>query len=159
MLNRVSSCGLPNELQEKLHVFFEDLKSIGISYLGHGVVNNKGNHTGYFSNGNWGDYYLNNRCFFNEPILQNFEQSKANLILWNSLKDSQSIARIRNQFINLVSGLTLYREEANYHTFFNIGFTTDVNLVDLCFYKRDVLLAYFNIFNNCHVSWRREKGC
>jgi hypothetical protein len=159
MFNRISSCELPKEIQAKLHIFFEDLKNIGISYLGHGVVNNKGNHTGYFSNNDWGKSYISNRYFFNEPILQNFEQNHANLILWSGVKDSNSIAQIRNQFINLVSGMTICKEEAGYHTFFNIGFTTDVNLADFCFYKRDLLLAYFNIFNNYHLSWRKEKEC
>lgn len=64
MLKRTSSKSVPKEIQEKLDLFFGDLKTNDISYIGHGIINQQGEHTGYFSNEKWGKFYIENQFFF-----------------------------------------------------------------------------------------------
>ena len=158
MVNRNSSQTVPKEIHKKLDEFFEDLKAVGISYIGHGVINDLGNHTGYFSNEKWGQFYIENKYFFTEPILEKYKEGAMDLITWGALKDANSIARIRNEHAKIISGMTICKKEDEFSTFFNIGFDKDIDLTEFSFFKRDLLLAYFNIFNNYHLSWRKWKG-
>ncbi len=158
MLNRLSSNAVPWELQIKLDLFFNDLKAVGVSYIGHGVVSDQGNHTGYFSNEKWGQVYVQNKYFFVEPILENYEKKQMDLISWGTLKDAHSISHTRNEFTKIVSGMTLCKKVDEFNTFFNIGFNKDIDLIEFSFFKRDLLLAYFQIFNNNHLLWRKRKG-
>lgn len=158
MLNRISSRAVPKEIQSKLDIFFEDLKNTGIAYVGHGVVSDLGNHTGYFSNEKWGEYYIQNKYFFEEPILKNYERDETSLIVWNTLEDINSIAQKRNEFTKLLSGMTICKKDEGFNTFFNVGFDKDIDLIEFSFLKRDLLLAYFNVFNNYHLAWRKWKG-
>ncbi len=159
MLKRCSSQLVPRDIQFTLDRFFSDLEASGISYVGHGVVSDEGDHTGYFSNDKWGHFYIEKQCFFDEPILDNYhkEETTLNLISWDKVKDCHSIAHLRNQQTEITSGLTICRQENGFNTFFNIGFKEGVDLVDFSFFKRDLLLAYFSIFNNYHLRWRSEK--
>ena len=157
MLDRLSSNGVPREIQIKLDLFFGDLKAVGISYIGHGVVSDQGNHTGYFSNEKWGQFYVQNKYFFVEPILKNYAKKKIDLISWGALEDIHSISHTRNEFTNIVSGMTICKKENEFNTFFNVGFDKEVDLIEFSFFKRDLLLAYFQIFNNCHLLWRKQK--
>lgn len=157
-IERSSSEIVPRDIQSTLDMFFGDIKTVGVSYLGHGVVSDQGDHTGYFSNKEWGQFYMQNQCFFAEPILKLYEKEPLSVIPWVSVKDCNSIAQLRNERAQLTSGLTICRKEDKFNTFFNIGLNEHVNIVDFSFFKRDVLLAYFTIFNNCHLRWRKEKG-
>lgn len=158
MLSRLSSHAVPWEIRVKLDLFFGDLREVGISYIGHGVVCEQGNHTGYFSNEKWGQFYVQNKYFFDEPILDNYTAKKMDLISWRALEDAHSIAHTRNEFTKIVSGMTICKQENEFNTFFNIGFDKDIDLIEFSFFKRDLLLAYFQIFNNSHLLWRKEKG-
>lgn len=158
MLIRLSSESVPSEIKSKLDLFFGDLQAVGISYIGHGVVSALGNHTGYFSNEKWGETYVENKFFFVEPILEGYKQKKMDLISWSALKDTNSIIQIRTEFTKIISGMTLCKKEDEFNTFFNIGFESEIDLIEFSFFKRDLLLAYFNIFNSYHVSWRRWRG-
>ncbi len=142
MLKRLSSQGVPWEVQIKLDEFFEDLKQRDISYIGHGVVSDEGKHTGYFSDKKWGEIYIQRQFFFIEPILENYRKTNIGLISWKKLKDTNAVGRIRNEFTSLTSGLTICKREGRFNTFFN----------------KDILLAYFNIFNNSHILWRKYKN-
>jgi hypothetical protein len=157
-IERSSSEIVPRDIQSTLDMFFGDIKTVGVSYLGHGVVSDRGDHTGYFSNKEWGQVYMQNQYFFAEPILQLYEKEPLSLIPWVSVEDCNSIAQLRNERAQLTSGLTICRKEDGFNTFFNIGLNENVNIIDFSFFKRDVLLAYFTIFNNCHLRWRKEKG-
>ncbi len=158
MLNRISSQLIPWEIQNKLDLFFGDLREVGVSYIGHGVVSDGGHHTGYFSNENWGRFYIENRYFFSEPILTNYEKKHLDLIPWLSVEDRHSIVRVRNEYINVNSGMTVCKKEGEFNTFFNIGFKEGIDIIDFCFFKRDLLLAYFTIFNNYHLMWRKNQS-
>ena len=158
MLNRLSSQAVPMEIQNKLDIFFGDLKEVGIAYLGHGVVSDQGDHTGYFSNKSWGEIYIQNKYFFVEPILKNYKNQEIDVISWTALEDVRSIARTRNEFVQLGSGMTICKRDNAFNTFFNIGFNKDVDIIRFSFLKRDILLAYFTIFNSCHLSWRKQKS-
>ena len=159
MLLRTSSKAVPKEVQEKLDLFFGDLKASGISYIGHGIINQQGDHTGYFSNEAWGELYIENQFFFNEPILENYATNNLELISWKTLKSPNSVSEARTEFTKIISGLTLCKIEGKFNSFFNVGFDRDIDLVEFAFFKRDLLLAYFSIFNNYHLSWRKWKGC
>ncbi len=156
MLPRSSSQGIPSEIQAKLDLFFTDLQNIGVFYIGHGVINDKGKHTGYFSNKEWGAHYIDNQFFFHEPILGNFQENQIDLISWTGLKDAHSIAKQRKDFTQVTSGMTLYKKEGDFNTFFNLGFNDEIDLAKFAFLKRDLLLAYFHIFNDCHLQWRKQ---
>ncbi|MBA3814270.1 MAG: hypothetical protein H0X26_07255 [Alphaproteobacteria bacterium] len=158
MLERLSSQGVPWEVQIKLDEFFEDLKERGISYIGHGVVSDQGKHTGYFSDKQWGEIYIQRQFFFIEPILENYRKTNIGLICWNTLKDTNAIAHMRNEFTSITSGLTICKREGQFNTFFNIGFSKDIDLVEYTFFNKDILLAYLNIFNNSHILWRKYKN-
>lgn len=157
MLPRYSSEGIPSEIQIKLDLFFGDLQKIGVFYIGHGVISKTGNHTGYFSNKKWGEFYINNQYFFHEPILKDFEENKIDLISWKKLKDMHSIAQERKEFTQVASGITIYKKDGEFRTFFNLGFNKDIDLAQFIFLKRDLLLAYFHIFNDYHLLWRKQK--
>lgn len=158
MLARLSSQGLPWELQIKLDEFFEDLKLRGISYIGHGVVSDQGNHTGYFSDKQWGAIYIQRQFFFLEPILENYRKTNIDIIPWNTLKDINAIAQIRNEVASINSGLTICKREGQFNTFFNIGFNKDIELIEYVFFNKDILLAYLNLFNNSQILWRKYKN-
>jgi len=158
MINRQASRTVPKEVHEKLDEFFENLKAVGISYIGHGVINDLGNHSGYFSNEKWGQFYIDNKYFFTEPILDEYKEGKMDLVSWESLKDANAVARIRNEQTNIISGMTICKKEKDFDTFFNIGFDQNIDLIEFSFFKRDLLLAYFDIFNNYHLQWRKWKG-
>lgn len=157
MLKRTSSKSVPKEIQEKLDLFFGDLKTNDISYIGHGIINQQGEHTGYFSNEKWGKFYIENQFFFKEPILENYNTDGLDLISWKLLKHPNSVSEARTEFTKLISGITLCKIEGEFNSFFNIGFDRDIDLVRFSFFKRDLLLAYFSIFNNYHLSWRKGK--
>lgn len=157
MFPRKSSEGLPFEIQAKLDLFFGDLQKIGVFYVGHGVISDIGSHTGYFSNKKWGELYINNRYFFHEPILKGFEDNKVDLISWAGIEDIHSIAQERKEFTQVTSGMTIYKKDGDFKTFFNLGFNKDIDLARFVFLKRDLLLAYFHIFNDYHLQWRKEK--
>jgi len=157
VINRLSSEIIPRDLQNTLDMFFGDLQPVGVSYLEHGVVSDQGDHTGYFSNKEWGQVYMQNQYFFSEPILQLYEEKSLSLIPWASIEDCNSIAQLRNERDQLTSGLTLCRKEGEFNTFFSIGLNETIDIIEFSFFKRDVLLAYFSIFNNCHLRWRKEK--
>jgi len=158
MLERHSSQGVPWEIQIKLDDFFEDLKAGEVSYIGHGVVSDRGDHTGYFSDKNWGAIYIQKQFFFLEPILEHYKKNAMDLICWGKLEDSNFIAHTRNEFTATTSGLTICKREGQFNTFFNIGFQKNIDLVEYAFFQRDVLLAYFDIFNNSHLLWRKQKN-
>jgi len=158
MLNRRSSTTVPREVHHKLDEYFENLKAVGISYIGHGVISDTGNHSGYFSNEKWGRFYIENKYFFSEPILEKYEEGNLGLITWGSLKDANTVARIRHEHTKLTSGMTICKKEKGFDTFFNLGFDKDIDLIEFSFFKRDLLLAYFNIFNNYHLQWRKWEG-
>jgi hypothetical protein len=158
MLIRLSSQAVPKDIHHKLDSFFQDLKAVGISYIGHGVVSNEGNHTGYFSNEEWGEFYVQNQYFFAEPILENYQQKQIDLISWEKVEGKNAIAHARNACTKIVSGMTICKKDEDFNTFFNLGFDKDVNLAEFIFLKRDLLLAYFKIFNSCHLLWRKGKG-
>lgn len=158
MIERLSSQELSGEIQVKLDPFFEDLKVRGISYIGHGVVSDEGAHTGYFSNPQWGEMYIQRQFFFIEPILEKYEDNKMSLISWKGIEEGNPVACIRNEFTKITSGLTLCKREQEFNTFFNIGFDKNVDLGEYTILNKDVLLAYFNIFNNSHLLWRKLKS-
>ena len=73
------------------------------------------------------------------------------------MKQPNSIIQARTEFTKIISGITLCKSDGDFNSFFNVGFDQDIDLVAYTFFKRDVLLAYFNIFNNYHLSWRKAK--
>jgi hypothetical protein len=158
MLKRLSSEAVPQEIHKKLDVFFADLQAVGVFYIGHGVISDEGNHTGYFSNSKWGEIYVQKKFFFKEPILENYEVKNIDLITWKIPEDINSIGRIRNEFTHIASGMTICKKEGKFNTFFNIGFDNKIDLIEFSFFKRDLLLAYFDIFNNYHLAWRKCRG-
>lgn len=159
MIKRISSQSIPKEVQDKLDLFFGELKEIGVSYIGHGVVSDEGNHSGYFSNKKWGELYIKQQYFFAEPILKNYKTKKEiDLISWTMVKDSHSIAQMRNEFIQVTSGVTICQKEGAFNTFFNIGFDRDYDLARFTFLNKDLLLAYFHAFNENHLVWRKHKS-
>jgi hypothetical protein len=158
MIKRRSSQSIPLEIQNKLDMFFEDLKAVGVTYIGHGIINDQGDHTGYFSHKSWGQLYILNNYFFTEPILENYKEEKMNLIPWGNLGNANGITNIRNNHMNITSGMTICKNEAGYKTFFNVGITGGKDIIEFAFFKRDLLLSYFAIFNSYHLLWRREKG-
>ena len=101
VLNRLSSQAVPEEIQGKLDLFFNELKEIGISYIGHGVICDQGNHTGYFSNKKWGELYIQRQYFFSEPILKKYTANETDVISWNTAPPYPQIGRrlppLRNQ--------------------------------------------------------------
>lgn len=158
MLNRLSSQAVPREIKNRLDVFFEDLKAAGIAYVGHGVVSDDDHHTGYFSNQHWGNFYIQNQYFFVEPILEHYERTKVDLISWEEADSSpSSVDYSRRMCTQIVSGMTICQQEKEFNTFFNVGFDKNVDLVKFLFFKRDLLLAYFRIFNNDHLLWRKGR--
>ena len=157
MLKRLSSQAIPNEIQDKLDLFFEELKEVGVAYIGHGVVSDQGNHTGYFSDKKWGELYVQNQYFFDEPILNNYEKNEIDLISWGKVEDQHSIAHIRNEFTNVISGVTICKKDNGFNTFFNLGFKQDIDLARFSFLKKDIILEYFTAFNKYHLLWRKQK--
>lgn len=157
MIKRLSSHIVPKELQNKLDLFFNDLQEVGVAYIGHGIVSDEGNHSGYFSNRSWGESYVQNNYFFLEPILNSYEEKKSDLISWRRVEDSHSIVHKRTEYTKANSGLTICKKDKGYNTFFNVGFTQDIDLLDFTFFKRDLLIAYFKVFNNYHLMWREQK--
>jgi len=158
MLKRISSVAVPLDLKDQLDVFFEDLKAAGVSYIGHGVVSDRGDHTGYFSDETWGAHYIKNMYFFAEPILNNYEYKKSILIPWETVNETDSIAKERNEYVNISSGMTICKTENEFNTFFNVGLDKSINLMEFSFFKRDLLISYFRIFNNYHLLWRIKRG-
>ncbi len=61
---RISSHSTSSDINIKLDEISNELKEIGINYVGHGVVNHKGEHTGYFSERQWGNVYIEKGYFF-----------------------------------------------------------------------------------------------
>ena len=157
MFKRLSSQAVPKELQNKLDLFFDELKEIGVSYVGHGVVSAQGNHTGYFSNEKWAELYIQNKYFFIEPILENYKEKEMDLISWRTLKDDHSIARARCEYTKIASGMTICKKKSEFNTFFNIGFSKNIDLNKFSFLNKDLLLAYFQAFNKKHLLWREQK--
>jgi len=159
MINRLSSQPVPKEIQNKLDLFFQELKEIGVSYIGHGVVSDEGNHSGYFSKKQWGEHYIQRQYFFAEPILKQYKDKKEiDLISWTTVKDVNSIAQMRNEFTQVTSGVTICKKDDVFNTFFNIGFSKDVDLARFTFLNKDLLLAYFHAFNENHLLWRKNKS-
>ena len=70
MLKRLSSEAVPQEIHKKLDVFFADLQAVGVFYIGHGVISDEGNHTGYFSNSKWGEIYVQKNSFLKNLSLR-----------------------------------------------------------------------------------------
>lgn len=157
MIKRRSSQSIALEIQNKLDMFFEDLKAVGVTYIGHGIINDQGDHTGYFSHKSWGQLYIQNNYFFTEPILENYKNEKMSLIPWGTLENTNALVEIRNNYMNITSGMTICKNEADYKTFFNVGITDGKDIIEFVFFNRDLLLSYFSIFNNCHLLWRNEK--
>lgn len=157
MIKRLSSQIVPKELQNKLDLFFNDLQEVGVSYVGHGVVSDEGNHSGYFSHKQWGELYIQNKYFFVEPILKSFEEKKTDLVSWRQVENDHSIIPLRREYTKASSGLTIRKKDKGLNTFFNVGFTQDIDLLDFTYFKRDLLIAYFKVFNNYHLMWREQK--
>jgi hypothetical protein len=157
-IHRLSSEVVPEDIQNTLDILFKKLKEVGVSYLGHGVVSDKGDHSGYFSDKAWGKIYMKNQYFFAEPILDRYEEKPLSLIPWVSVKDRHSIAQLRNEHTKIASGLTICKRENKFNTFFNIGLDERVDILEFSFFKKDALLDYFTKFNDCHLNWRKKKG-
>jgi len=155
MIKRHSTQIVSKEIQNKLDLFYSDLQEVGVSYVGHGVVCDQGNHTGYFSNKKWGDFYIQNKFFFSEPILKTYEENNNELIPWENINEEQPIASQRREQTKINSGVTIYVRDHEYNTFFNMGFHEGINPFEFVFFKKDVLLSYFDIFNNYHLGWRK----
>lgn len=155
-IKRKSSNLVSEEVKSQLDYLYNDLQKQKVGYVGHGVISTEGNHTGYFSDQNWGKYYIDKRLFFVEPILKEFDSQDTTFVSWGHNISDHFSHQLRREFTHIILGITISRNDGNYRSFFNIGFDQEIDLPKFLFFNKDLINTYFDKFNNYHLTWRRQ---
>jgi len=150
MTERRSTSLMPSVISSKLDEFSEELREIGVSYVGYGVVTHKGDHLGYFSRKDWGLYYVENALFFQEPILEKFDGSEAYAVDWHQINQNKVFA-LRQDRIKLIGGVTFKNTNTTYDEYLNVGFCHQVGAAEFTARNLSLIHAYF-------VAYQRTCG-
>jgi hypothetical protein len=150
---RKLTTSVPLEISSQLDKLTEELGEIGVSYIGHGVVDTQGNHTGYFSNASWKESYLGNSFFHNEPILDVFALRPFEPVCWDTLNDNK-VALMRKERLSLSGGVTTASFHQTAFGFLNIGFSDGQNAQEFLDAYRPLIEAYHQAYDRIHMSWR-----
>lgn len=153
-MKRRSSVLMPDLVARKLDDFSDEMREIGVSYVGYGVINKKGDHTGYFSCKEWGKYYVENGLFFDEPILESFEGAQIYSVDWHKINQNKVFA-LRQDKIKLISGVTFKNTVPDYDEFLNIGFCHFVNAAEFTVRNLSLIHAYFAAYQNTYRTFQQ----
>lgn len=149
---------LRDEICSPLYRFSKELLSIGITYVGHGVIDTTGLHTGFFSKKEWGEKYIAQRFNKSEPILKSFDQTHEELVYWELIPheyDPCSVMVIRAKECRAVKGITLHSSYKEFDEYFNLGFESDSLNLDKYYQNYEMLLKnYLRIFRYYHTELR-----
>jgi hypothetical protein len=151
-----STFALPEEYSKQCDRFSEELKDIGVIYVGHGFVNQNYEHSGYFSNRNWQEIYIGNKFFLKEPLLKNFLKKPRPFISSKALQGNP-ITEQRKKEVLISSAITLCRLHGSLFSGITFGFSDDVALDP--FFARDylpLLSAYQGSYDSIHLNWREK---
>jgi hypothetical protein len=154
---RISSHSTSSDINIKLDEISNELKEIGINYVGHGVVNYKGEHTGYFSDRQWGNVYIEKGYFFSDPVLQVFDQSPMKIIDWfivENMTKNNKILHERIQHTGIVGGITLVSQLQNHIEFLNLGFSKKISTTKYLLKHHMLLNIYAQMFRQYHTYQR-----
>ncbi len=141
------------EITLKLDSFTRELSELGVSYVGHGVVDPDGDHTGYFSHQKWKEIYLESKFFHQEPILDTFLKNPFEAVHWHFIEENQ-VSCMRKEIANIVSGVTLCNFHQSYFGFLNIGFSDDRSTPDFIETYKPLIAAYHQHYDRIHMAWR-----
>lgn len=146
-----------SSIELKLDGLFEELKEIGVTYLGHGVIDRKGNHTGYFSQKDWGKNYIEKGYFYKEPILNAFDTQKLSTVKWSIVKKND-VYLDRKNLTGSISGITLKSSYFNVSEYLNIGLDKDESESIRFLSDNSLMLKhYFLLFRKNHTNWHTER--
>ena len=154
---RTSSHLTSNSITHKLDEISHELREIGINYVGHGVVNHKGEHTGYFSDQKWGNLYIEKGYFFSDPVLQVFDHSPLKIIDWfivESLAKNNKIIQERMHYTGIIGGITLVSQLQNHTEFLNLGFSKKISTTKYLLEHYTLLNRYAHLFRQYHTYQR-----
>lgn len=150
---RNKSSGVLGTIVEQLDSLTEELKEIGVQYVGHGVVSVEGNHTGYFSNREWQGIYLSGKFFHAEPILDQFLKNPFDKVHWKYVENN-NVAQLRKEMTGVVNGVTLCNFHNSFFGFLNIGFPDDRDTEKFLKDNLPIISAYHNVYDQMHLAWR-----
>lgn len=156
-MEKTSSSIVSNDIRFNLDMFFDELKEINIDYVGHGVINNKGEHTGYFSQKTWGSYYLEKGYFYHDPILEVYDQNPVKIINWINVEENinnKEILCYRTQHTGIVQGVTAVTKFKNHLEFLSLGFKKELDLNNYLIDNHLILKNYMQVFRHYHTYQR-----
>ena len=151
MRNKTS--GISTELTLQLDAFTKELSELGVSYVGHGLVSLQGDHTGYFSNQQWKEIYLESKFFHDEPILDSFLKNPFEVVHWQFV-DNNKVAAMRSEIAHVVNGVTFCNFHSSFFGFLNIGFSDDRSTTEFIECYRPIISAYHQNYDRMHMAWR-----
>lgn len=150
---RKKTSSVPDSISLRLDVLTKELREIGVSYVGHGVVSLQGDHTGYFSNQEWQNIYLSGRFFHNEPILDAFIKNPLGAVHWQCVEKNE-VASMRREVVDILGGVTLCNFYHSFFGFLNIGFSDERNTYDFLKKNKPLIGAYHQSYDQIHLFWR-----
>lgn len=154
---RKHTSSVPVEISSQLDALSQELQEVGVSYVGHGVVDIQGNHTGYFSNSDWKESYLGNSFFHDEPILDVFAIRPFEPVCWDTLVENK-VTVTRKQALRLSGGVTMACFHQTAFGFLNIGFSDGQDPQAFLEAYRPLIEAYHQAYDRIHLSWRTLSG-
>lgn len=144
---------VPLSISNELDILTSEMAEFGISYVGHGVINLNGDHTGYFSNQKWKEIYMEKLFFHQEPILDAFAKDPQQPIHWKIVHDNQ-VTLMRREMMGILGGVTLCNFRENFFGFLNIGFPDQRDTHAFLREQAPLLKAYHEVFDRIHLAWR-----
>lgn len=150
---RKSSRTICQPVAQQMDLLTEELRELGVVYVGHGVVSPQGDHTGYFSHDQWRNLYMGQTFFHKEPILDAFVKNPFGSVHWEYVQDN-CVASMRREVVGIVNGVTSCRLENGFFCFMNLGFGDARNTQEFVEEYQPLLDAFHSAYNTRHLSWR-----
>lgn len=150
---RKKTCSVPLSISNELDRLTREMAEFGVAYIGHGVINLEGDHSGYFSNAQWKEIYMDKIFFHKEPILDAFVKDPQEPVHWKCVEENQ-VAVMRREIVGILGGVTLCNFRESFFGFLNIGFADERDTHQFLKNNSPLLKAYHETFDRIHLAWR-----
>lgn len=148
---------LPSDIQEKLLALTNNLREIGITHIGHGLIVGTLKPTAYFSCKEWADRYDDEDLVSRDPIRACALNTNFKLVPWDYIpasKEQRPVLEERKREFCSKSGLLMSIKHKEFHE--TLAFGTDSKKHDIThFFSKNsrVLIENFLMLRREHMHY------
>ena len=148
---------LPPDIEEKLLMFTNNLRKLGVTHIGHGLIVKSVKPTAFFSCKDWAQKYDDEDLVSRDPVRACALNSNFKIVPWEyipSNKEQKPILEERKREFCAKTGLLISIKHPQFHETFVFG--TDSNKYDITHFfnkNSDVFVENLLLFRKEHMRY------